>query len=373
MLSAEYFIPLPAAEWAPQEGCWSSACTPHLPGQFPDWAQADLLLMGAPDLPGRPSGAAALRAQLYAYSLPHPDLRVADLGDLPPAASPEGASEALAHAGELAARSGKPLAILGGPLSLGYGQYLSLAALPGSFEYALISGALHLRTQETLSDAGFCRSILAERPFRLRHAVLLGGQRYLYTQAEQSEWQAQHFSLLRYGELSERIERAEPYLRTAAAIQFSLSALRASEAPGAELPSPGGFTLVEACRLARYAGMGYHARSLLLSGWRPEADSRGQTAAAAALLLWYFAEGLCSRYQDWPLADRSNLRQYTVQMNEPVGALHFFFHPATGRWWMEGPGQAEGTLIPCTEEDYRSAQEDDIPDRWWQLYNKLNP
>lgn len=372
MLSAEYFLPLSAAG-APQEGCWSAACEAHLPGKFPSWEQADLLLLGAPALPGRPSGAAGLRAQLYAYSLPHPGLRIADLGDLPPAASAEGASEALAHVGELAARSGKPLAIFGGPLSLGLGQYLSLAALPDSFEYVMISGALHLRAQEGLHDGGFHQAILSQRPLRLRHAALLGGQRYLYTQAEQTQWQERHFSLLRYGELNERIEHAEPFLRTASAIHFSLSALRASEVPGAEYPSPGGFSLMEACRLARYAGMGYHARSLLLSGWLPEADVRGQTGAAAALLIWYFAEGLCNRHHDWPLADRSNLRQYTVQLNEPVGALHFFFHPATGRWWMEGPGQAEGPLIPCTEEDYRSAQEDEIPDRWWQLYNKLNP
>jgi hypothetical protein len=47
----------------------------------------------------------------------------------------------------------------------------------------------------------------------------------------------------------------------------------------------------------------------------------------------------------------------------------------TERWWMEVPSisnEKESLMISCTPEDYTKATEQEIPDRWWKTYQRIN-
>ena len=161
-------------------------------------------------------------------------------------------------------------------------------------------------------------------------------------------------------------------------VSFDLSAIRHSDAPASIFPSPGGFSAFEACRLARYAGLGYRIKSLLLAEFDPEKDANGQSALLMAMMVWYFVEGFYNRKEDFPTEDRSNLRKYSVRLHASVKYIDFFHHPGTGRWWMEVPYQdslekpeRHNRLVPCSQKDYEFAKTDDIPERWWRAFGRL--
>ncbi|MFK7923241.1 MAG: arginase family protein, partial [Bacteroidia bacterium] len=207
----------------------------------------------------------------------------------------------------------------------------------------------------------------------------LGYQSYFVGSAEREELGDRYFQAERYGDLFNEIEEAEPALRTADMISFDFSSVRFTDAPGSVFPSPGGFSAFEACRLARYAGLGYKVRSFSLSEYIPEQDPQSQGSLLLSMMLWYFVEGFYSQRDDIPLTDRSNLRKYAVQLHASVPSIDFYQHPSTGRWWMEVPypealenPALRNRLVPCSVKDYEFARTDNIPARWWKVFNKLS-
>lgn len=85
------------------------------------------------------------------------------------------------------------------------------------------------------------------------------------------------------------IEETEPVIRDADLLTFRLGALKQSEAPGVDnaCTIPVIFWR-EACQICRYAGMSDKLTSFGLYGFRRKLDQHGQTAQAAAQLIWYF-------------------------------------------------------------------------------------
>ena len=72
--------------------------------------------------------------------------------------------------------------------------------------------------------------------------------------------------------------KQNPGLRTADMVSFDLSAIRHVDSPAGSFASPGGFNSIEACRLARYAGLGYKTSSFSICEYIPEKDFHDQTA-----------------------------------------------------------------------------------------------
>ena len=96
-----------------------------------------------------------------------------------------------------------------------------------------------------------------------------------------------------------------------------------------------------------------------------------------ALNLWYFIEGYYNRRIDEP-RDLSTLTKYRITLKGGAHELVFYKNPLTERWWMEvpyadsiGANEPRVELIPCSENEYLKAREDEIPDRWWNTHYKL--
>ena len=377
-----FFSPLSPELAALQAGGeWGQHCAAYVEA-FPDWRAADVLLMACSEARGGGRGAddqaaTALRRQLYQLSCPGGAFRVADLGTLQPRDTPEGAYEALAYVLAHCLQAGKTVLLFGGSQDLTLGQYMAYEDWGRAIQYVQVDHSLDLTDDQLrLDHRSYNRRILSDRAGYLKHFVNLGYQRYFVPEKLLRWLNDQTFEALRYGELTGQIAEAEPALRLADMVSVDLSSVRMSEAPGVALPSPGGFSVLEACRLARYAGLAYGVSSFQVSGLCPEFDQRDQTALLGALLLWYFVEGYYSRWDDRPGPDRSNLRQYAVQLHAGVEKIDFYQHPGTERWWMAVPladalEDPQATrLVPCSQRDYECARQDDIPARWWLHYAK---
>ena len=363
-------------------GEWGMAITAYHNTDFPDWAQADLVLVGLPfDGEGKsPSDAPeAIRDALYALAHPAPRLRVTDLGNLRVTdLTMESEAERLAYVLSVLHQQQKTVILLGGNQALTMAQ---LAGLPQALEkpeYVHIDNRLDLLDSGlVLDERSFNHRILSNNDFDGVVMSHLGYQQYLIPESEKAWLRNLHIPALRYGLVSERPEEAEPALRTCHAVSFDLAAVRASEAPGSATATPGGFDPVEACRLARFSGMGYHLLSFGLYGYQPGLDPTGRGAQLLAMLAWYVAEGMANRIDDHPKSSAGHLQRFSVHVNASIPPIAFFKHNHTGRWWMEVPHPDDleqlsprVRLVACTENDYETARKDDIPERWWQAFQR---
>lgn len=365
-------------------GTWGKAMARY-EIQFPDWQKADIVLIGcresrgAQGSEGMGKAAAAVRAQLYSLSLPVEEAKIVDLGDLKGKETPEGFYEALAYVSEQLIRAGKTVLIIGGSQDISYGQYLAYEAMGKEIEYVQIDPRFDMLDADIVMDnQSYNHRIFLHKPNYLFNFTNLGYQRYLNPHEQVRAINDLHFSAVRYGDLYGNIHETEPYLRTADMVSMDLSCVRHNDAPGATVAFPGGFSAMEACRIARYAGLGYGVSSFSITEFNPAEDLHHQSARLVAMMVWYFTEGFYNRTEDRPREDRANLKQYSVRLHASVEVIDFFQHPTTRRWWMEVPYQdsigvknPRTHIIPCSEKDYDFARADDIPERWWLTFNKL--
>jgi formiminoglutamase len=111
----------------------------------------------------------------------------------------------------------------------------------------------------------------------------------------------------------------------------------------------------------------------------PEYDTQGKTSNLAAQMIWCFMDGFYSRKQDFPSRTNPDYVKFHVVLQDEKYEINFFKSKKTNRWWMEIPyPPSKGlkferhTLLPCSYKDYELAVNNEIPDRWWQTYQKLS-
>jgi formiminoglutamase len=343
------------------------------------WQQADVVMLGVPQLDGPLGLARGVREKLFSLSLPHEDLKLADLGDLLPKDSPEAYEDALTYVLEKLMEAGKTVLLLADSPAVGYSLYQAQVPQDRLLNYVNLASHFALEPPEgNPPEQSYNQQIFLHEPNCLFSYTNLGFQRYFVTSEALQSLNDLNFTALRYGSLRGQCEETEPYLREADFAVFDLSAVRHSDCPGASFPSPGGFSALEACQIARYAGNSARLQSLCLSGFDPGQDLHGHSGQLSALMIWYF---LSAFYHRRPLPapeDRSHFRQYNVQLRAAIEQIRFLYDPFTDHWWMEVPSpeqvgrpHASGKLIACSEADYQTARHDEIPERWWKAFRRM--
>ena len=187
-----------------------------------------------------------------------------------------------------------------------------------------------------------------------------------------------YFDIYRLGKIRNNLEDAEPLTRNADMITVDISSIRQSDAPASGNASPNGFYGEEICQIMRYAGLSDKLSSIGFYELNPELDINNQTAHLVAQMIWYFIDGYYNRKHDHPYKDKDEYIKYTVSIKNHKDQLIFYKSKKSERWWMDVPVKTNYKsiyerhhLVPCSYNDYEVACKDDIPDRWWQAYQKL--
>ncbi len=365
-------------------GLWGSAIA-TFETDFPHWLAADLVIIGVPfagenSLPGMSGAHEAIRSALYRLSSPDSKLKTADLGNLLLRVDESTeVADVLRFVLEVLHEAGKRVLILGGSQELTLAQIRALETSDATIEYVQIDNRLDIESSEfVLNETSYNHALLHETSAHRLAFTNLGFQQYLLTEQDHEFLASRAQVAVRYGNLNEKMDIAEAWLRTAHVVSFDLNAMRAAEAPGAGNATPGGFSSMEACKLARYAGRGYFLHSFGCYGYDPDRDTHGHSAQLIAMMAWYLAEGISQQHDDYPGADHKNLKAYAVHLNASIPSINFYKHVHTARWWMElvhpddvGKPHGRSRLVPCSESDYETARQDEIPERWWQAYNRI--
>lgn len=224
---------------------------------------------------------------------------------------------------------------------------------------------------ELISSHSYMSKIITDKPNNLFNFSNIGYQSYFNAQEEKDLMERLFFDAYRLGEVAANIELAEPVLRSSDIVSLDLRAIRASEMGMTRNFSPNGFTGREICAIARYAGI---SDKVSLFGIY-EGENSHQAFQMIAQIIWYFIEGLSYRIKEYPSSKSEDFTKFTVPTD--TEELIFFKSHVTERWWVEVPTiLAEHTktnsvaLLPCTEEDYLDACNQNIPERWFKAYRK---
>jgi len=355
-------------------------------GGFPDLDSIDIAIIGVAEdrnsanNDGCRLAPDAVRAYLYKLYGGSFSMRAADLGNINPGHSTEDTYFALrSTVDNLIRRNILPI-IIGGSQDLTYAQFLGYKDLEQTINVVAVDSVFDLgNPDEDISNTSYLGKIILYQPNFLFNYSNVGYQTYLVDQNSLQMMNRLYFDVYRLGQVRDKIEEAEPIIRQADMITFDMTAIKHSDAPANPNASPNGFYAEEACQMMRYAGMNDKLSSLGIYEINPQYDESGKTAHLAAQMIWCFMDGYYNRKNDFPNRTSPEYTRFHVILQDEKYEINFYKSKKSDRWWMEIPYPPHKdlkferhTLIPCSYKDYEMATNNEIPDRWWQTYQKLS-
>lgn len=381
----QYLIPAPLnmQEYAPH--MWGSYIKIRTKEGFPDLDEVKIAIVGvgeernACDNKGCATAPDKVREWFYKLSY-IPSVTVADLGNIIPGNTVNDTYSALEFVcAELLEKKIIPV-IIGGSQDLTYANYVAYQRLQQTVNIVCVDRKIDLGKIDSEIDAeSYLSKILQYQPSLLFNYSHVGYQTHFVAPDEIEAVKKMYFDLYRLGQIQSNLEEAEPIVRNADILSFDISAIRRSDAPGTFNSTPNGLYGEEACQIFRYAGMSDKLSSIGIYEINPLFDDREQTTGLAAQMIWYFLDGFANRKNDFPAKADKDYLKYRVTMKSAEHEIVFYKSMKTNRWWMEVPYRIgvkskyeRHHMVPCSYEDYQLACTEEMPDRWWQAYQKLS-
>lgn len=350
---------------------------------FPDLEGAHIAIFGvsedrgSSDNIGCADAPNAIRHAFYQLFDHHEEIKIVDIGNIKPGQDLSDTYFAVNQV-MMALFKNKTLPImLGGSQDLTYamykvyehtGQLVNIVAIDPMFDLG--------DDAEEINSHSYLSHVIMHKPSYLFNYTNIGYQTYYVSKKSVELMKQLLFDSYRLGSMKANMELTEPLIRNGNILSIDMSAFRAADAPGVTNPSPNGFNGEDACRMTRYAGLSCKLSSLGVFEYNPHCDVNGQTAGLIAQMLWYFIDGFSARTNDFPTTEnREMFRHFYVQVSDIEEELEFLCHKMNGKWWMSfalpNTEKPQKHYIPCSKEDYQQAMNDELPDHWWQFYQKL--
>lgn len=316
-----------------------------------------------------------IRKELYKLYPGNWPVNVIDLGDIVEGHTIEDTYFALSESiGFLIKNKIIPI-IIGGGQDLTYANYRAYDKLEQTVNIVAVDNKFDLGSiDDELTSDSYLSKIVMNQPSNLFNFCNLGYQTYFNSQDELDLLDSLFFETHRLGELLNDIKIVEPVLRDADIVSVDLSSIKNSYAPANNNAGPNGLSGAEICAISRYAGISDKVSSFGIFEYNPKYDNKNQTAQLISQMIWYFIEGYNYRANDYPFGLKDQYKKFIVPIEDHV--LYFYKSHKSGRWWMEidisnNNKFKRHALIPCTYQDYISASNQDIPERWIRTLKKL--
>jgi formiminoglutamase len=349
-----------------------SSITPFL-HKFPEWAEADLALIGVNEYRGAGLPAAdqhpatEVRKKLYALKKGSGPYKIVDLGNLLPGITLEETYLRLKEIVEHLLLAHTLPVIIGGSHDLDYGQFLAYENLEKVVNLVTIDSCIDMQEGADLpANQQHLHQILMHEPNFLFSLSQVAYQSYLVEPAVTATLEKLHFETVRVGELHQDITTAEPVIRHADLLSFDINAINALAAPKATGGNPFGLSGEQACQLCWYGGLNDQLSSFGLYEYYPEKDHHGLTAMTMAVMIWYFFEGYYHRKQETDFSSKKFVK-YAIGFHDNPNKMVFYKSKVSDKWWMEVEGlgaEKKIKVVPCSYDDYLSASNGEVPNRW---------
>ncbi|MDP4253871.1 MAG: formimidoylglutamase [Bacteroidota bacterium] len=329
---------------------------------FPDLFEADIVIVGCEGSKGAARkdrrAADAIREQFYQLFYWHPELKLADAGNIRSGATHADTQAALKTVLRELTGIGKTVVILGGSHDLTLAQYYAYADRKNIVEATCIDALIDLDIHSLDRSDNFLMEMLTGEPNYIHHYNHIGFQSYYVHPHMLETMDKLRFDCFRLGSVKENIEEMEPVIRNSHLFSFDISAIAHAYAPANSL-SPNGFTGEEAAILMRYAGLSHNVNTVGVYGYFPAKDQDQLTARQISHMLWYLIDGRSKGKREASLSQRDFFIEYHTAFAEVETT--FLQSKKTQRWWMQLP---DNKYIACSYHDYVMASSNEIPERW---------
>ena len=269
--------------------------------------------------------------------------------------------------------------ILGGSQDLTYAQYVAYQQMEETVNIVSIDAKFDLgSTDEAIRANTYLGKIILHEPNFLFNFSNIGYQTYFVGNEQIELMDKLFFDAYRLGQVRNDLEEVEPIVRNADILSFDMTAIRQSDAPGNGNASPNGFYGEEACQIVRYAGISDKLTSIGFYEANPLFDNHDQTSHLIGQMMWYFIDGFYNRKKEMPVSNKSGFVKYRVSLKKSEHEIVFYKSNKSSRWWMEVPYPNAKVkyhrhhLVPCSYKDYETACKDEMPERWWQAFQKIS-
>lgn len=358
----------------------------HTEGDFPELDDINIAIIGvcedrnSTNNTGSNLAPDEVRSFLYQLFAGSFVPKVADLGNIMPGKTVNDTYFALRECVEVLIKRNIVPIIIGGSQDITYAQFLGYKNLEQTINMVAVDSVFDLgNPDDEINNNSYLGKIILHQPNYLFNYSNLGYQTYLVDPKSVDMMARLYFDSYRLGQFREKIEEVEPIIRQADALTFDITAIKNSDAPANPNASPNGFYAEDACQMMRYAGMSDKLSSVGIYEINPTFDISGKTSHLAAQMIWCFMEGYYNRKNDIPSKYNTDYVKFHVILQDDKYEINFYKSKKTDRWWMEIPYPPQKglkferhTVIPCSYKDYEMAVNNEIPDRWWQTYQKLS-
>tara|TARA_B100001109_G_scaffold174388_1_gene142539 strand:+ start:552 stop:1712 length:1161 start_codon:yes stop_codon:yes gene_type:complete len=320
-----------------------------------------------------------LRKELYPLFYNNSKIKIADLGTILPGAEVSDTYFALETCVDFFLKKGIIPVVVGGNQDLLLPMYRAYAKQEQLVNLVSIDSSFHLgNADDVIRDQNILSKILLQQPNVLFNYSNLGYQTYLVDPDSYKLLDELFYDIHRLGKIKSSLKLAEPVIRNSDFIAFSMNSIAQPFSPANQSASPNGFTGEEACQLSRYAGINDKLTSIGFFDYNPLKDQNEMSAKLLAQMVWYFIDGYYQRKQDFPACNKKEYLKYTVAIDEAEQELIFYKSPKSDRWWMEVPYHSNfrkkyerHLMLACNYDDYQIAMQNEIPERWFQTFQKL--
>lgn len=311
------------------------------------------------------------RKEFYSLYPGNWNVSLADLGTIEAGASIEDTYFVLKKlVEELVKKKIIPI-VIGGSQDLTYAMYRAYDNLDQMVNLVAVDNQFDFAKENAFPSNSYLSKIIIEEPTNLFNYANLGFQTYYNSQEEIDLIEKMYFEAYRLGEVSTNIAVAEPVFRDADLVSIDVTSVQSSFSGNFMQFNPNGFNGKEICSLTRYAGISDKVTSFGIFNFNETA----QETVLIAQMAWYFIEGFSFRSNEYPFGSKEKYIKYIVPIEEEE--LVFYKSNVSGRWWIEIPFLTNVnnklkriTLLPCTNEDYLAACEQEIPERWWKAQRR---
>ena len=311
------------------------------------------------------------RKEFYSLYPGNWNVSLADLGTIEAGASIEDTYFVLKKlVEELVKKKIIPI-VIGGSQDLTYAMYRAYDNLDQMVNLVAVDNQFDFAKENAFPSNSYLSKIIIEEPTNLFNYANLGYQTYYNSQEEIDLIEKMYFEAYRLGEVATNIAVAEPVFRDADLVSIDVTAVQSSFSGNFMQFKPNGFHGKEICSLTRYAGISDKVTSFGVFNF----NVTSQEAVLIAQMVWYFIEGFSFRSNEYPFGSKEKYIKYIVPIDDEE--LVFYKSHISGRWWIEIPFLTNVnnklkrvTLLPCTNEDYLAACEQEIPERWWKAQRR---
>ena len=309
------------------------------------------------------------RKEFYQLNLGKWKKSISDLGNLPNGETTNDTYHAIAELCLFLRKKNIISIIIGGsndiifPIFKSYNNFnkkVNIVSIDNQFD-------LH-QDEDLLSSRSYMNIIIIDDSSKLNDFTNLGYQRHLCSPSEIDLMDKLFFDYISLGDLIGDDKSAEPILRDAHIIGLDMKALSWVSSGNSEYGNPNGIDSRLICILSRYSGIsdkcGYFGLFELLNN--------SISTKLYAQIIWYFIEGVNSRFSEPIFSDESGFIKYNVSVSGRD--LIFIKSNESERWWLEiilSEKNEKKRYLPCLESDYTSALNDNIPERWFRAIKRI--